>query len=136
MESIDRMDEPTGSDSAADEARWRAEHAALDASLTRMIRAPQVEQAFDAAVWRRIHADDERMVRVADTEMRSASDRFAIWLAALNLTGCAVAGIGAVLAVAPSVHAPNSLSWTVAALALGLGAWQLPPLRDLARRFF
>lgn len=136
MERVDRKQESKGSLDSEAEAQWRARHATLDAALVRAIHAPRLEQSFDAAVWRRIQADDERLAAGVGEPRRSADQRLAFWMTVLNWVGGAVASIAAITVVAPAIDAVVNVALVAGGCALVIGTWQLPSLQRLARALF
>jgi hypothetical protein len=88
--------------------------AALDRSLRKQVKAPQLDGRFDAAVWSRIEAAEQRVPadRVAAPVPASA-----LWLTIINSVGVAVAlllvvyfgapALGPVEVNVPAVSAPE-----------------------------
>mgnify|MGYP003498259222 FL=1 len=106
MKSTDKQQPIADADEIAAEARWRARYPQLDAVLACGIRAPQITQGFDAAVWRRIQAEDQRLARAVLDASRTARARVSLWMTLINWLGLATAGSAVVWVMGTSVTSP------------------------------
>ena len=136
MKSTDKQQPIDGTDEIAAEGRWRARYPQLDAALASGIRAPQITQGFDAAVWRRIQAEHQRLARAVLDASRTARARVSLWMTLINWLGLATAGSAVVWVMGTSVTSPYVLSMVAGGVVLFAGAWQSPPLRRLSRSLF
>ena len=63
----------------------------LDRSLARQVKAPQLDRRFDAAVWARIEAAEQRATNPVQSQARASSS--ARWLFFINVIGVASAAL-------------------------------------------
>jgi hypothetical protein len=63
----------------------------LDRSLANQVKAPRLGRAFDASVWARIEAAEQRATN--SVQQRAPARSSARWMFAINLAGIAVAAV-------------------------------------------
>jgi hypothetical protein len=63
----------------------------LDRSLANQVKAPRLGRAFDASVWARIEAAEQRASN--PVQLRAPAPSSARWMFAINLAGIAVAAV-------------------------------------------
>ncbi len=71
--------------------------ARLDRSLRKQVAAPRLDGRFDAAVWARIAAEEQRATQPAAGARSAAASGSARWLFVINVIGIAVAALLVVL---------------------------------------
>jgi hypothetical protein len=125
--------------------------ARIDAALAAQVRAPRLDRQFDAAVWRRIEAEQLQSARPSGAPARERSA--ARWLRACNAAGVVVAvvllayfglqlegGMAARALTGASWELPESwvapASWTITACALAFGLRFTPLGRWVRAAFF
>jgi hypothetical protein len=125
--------------------------AKLHRSLSRQVRAPQLDRRFDAGVWARVEAEERVPLRVSSPVAARASG--GRWLMVSNVIGIAVAtvlvaifglrlfsGVNVELSVPNFSIAQNqqlveTIAWAITAATLGFGLMFTPIGRRLRAEF-